>query len=863
MADLQILQQRIERATLRDRHRLRRRLQSLQHAPAGGVDGAREIAKLERELDASIRRCEQRQAAVPAIRYPHELPILDRRDAIQQVLRQHQAVVVAGDTGSGKSTQLPKFCLEMGFGITGMIGHTQPRRIAARSIAARLAAELDVALGREVGFKIRFTDRTRPETHIKLMTDGILLAETQGDRFLEQYDVIILDEAHERSMNVDFLLGYVKRLLPRAPELRLIVTSATIDPQRFAEYLAGPAGPAPIVEVSGRMFPVEVRYRPLVSQDEEDIDLQAAILAAVHELAAIDRGHILVFLPTERDIRDIAKRLRGEKLPGDGVHQTEILPLYGRLSVRDQARVFEHNPYRRIVLATNVAESSLTVPGIQYVIDTGTARISRYAPRSKVQRLPIEAISQASADQRKGRCGRLGPGICIRLYDEQDYLGRPRFTTPEIRRVNLASVILQAMALRLGPVEEFPFPDPPSAESLRDGYRTLFEIGAIDCRQQLTDIGRQLAPLPVDPRIGRIILAAQQENCLAEMLIIAAALETQDPRERPIDKQAAADAAHAAWKDERSDFLGLLKIWDFYHHLKETLSRNKLRRACQENFLSHNRMREWTEIQPPAARPGRLQRHALQAAARRSGERPSGHSRRLPLGCGLPRRRARIHGSRRNPTAVVARLGSVQVQTPMDRRRRIGRDDATLCPHRRTHRLRLGRTHRRSSGQTLVQRSALAREERIGDGLREGDPVRVAAGNAATSPLWADRSRTVQAAVHPTRACGAAVAGNRVILRAQPAHPRAVGHAGGQDPQPAARAGRLCRIPVLRSTAAAGRLRSGRRAQVAAARRGEGIAWTAHVAGGFRGGPHRRQCPRPVSRFGVLGVDEPAGQLSF
>lgn len=526
-----------------------------------------------------------------------DLPINARRDEIADAIKNSQVVVICGETGSGKSTQLPKICLEAGFGVTGLIGHTQPRRIAARSIANRIADELKSPLGQQVGFKVRFTDKTQPQTLIKLMTDGMLLAETGRDRFLEQYEVIIIDEAHERSLNIDFLMGYIKRLLPRRPELRLIITSATIDAERFSKHFGQVDEPAPIIEVSGRTYPVDIAYRPLMNEEDgTEIDQLTGIVNAVQELAAIDRGHILVFLPTERDIRETAKRLRAEKLPGDGAHQTEVLPLYARLSAKEQNRVFQPKSYRRIVLSTNVAESSLTVPGIRYVIDTGTARISRYAPRSKVQRLPIEPISMASANQRAGRCGRVADGICIRLFSEADFRSRPEYTTPEIQRTNLAAVILQAKALRLGNVATFPFLDPPGSEAVRDGYKTLFEIQALDEQRELTKLGRKLSRLPIDPRLARIILAAQDEHCLREMLIIASALELQDARERPAEKQQAADQAHEKFIDLRSDFLSYLKLWDFYHDLKADLSRNQLRRACQQNFLSFNRMREWTEI---------------------------------------------------------------------------------------------------------------------------------------------------------------------------------------------------------------------------------------------------------------------------
>lgn len=577
-----------------DRFRLRQRLRSLR-SQAEDPQALDKLHRLDAQITRSVSRRRQRQAALPAITYDESLPIHTRRAEIAQAIDRHQVVIVCGETGSGKSTQLPKICLELGRGVDGMIGHTQPRRLAARSIATRLADELHSPLGQDVGYKIRFTDKTRSETYVKLMTDGILLAETPSDRFLNQYDTIILDEAHERSLNIDFLLGYIKRLLPKRPELRLVITSATIDARRFSEHFSSPAGPTPIIEVSGRSYPVELRYRPLEPDEEgEEPEVTDRIVAAVDELTRDTGGDILVFLPTERDIRDTAAVLnrhaqhRGRPL--------EILPLYARLPAKEQNRVFAPHPNRRVVLATNVAESSLTVPGIRAVIDTGTARISRYSPRSKVQRLPIEAISQASADQRKGRCGRIGPGICIRLYSEDDYAGRDRYTTPEIRRTNLASVILQTLALKLGAIDEFPFLDPPRTDAVRDGYKTLFELGATDQHRRLTPIGRQLSRLPVDPRVGRMILAADENQCLEEVLIIAAGLEIQDPRDRPADKAEAADECHAQFADPSSDFFGLLRLWDFYHHLKETLSRNQLRKACRQNFLSHHRLREWADI---------------------------------------------------------------------------------------------------------------------------------------------------------------------------------------------------------------------------------------------------------------------------
>jgi len=582
-----------------DRHRLRQQLRAVEKAAKSGKPFDRSLARLAEQLERSVALRRRRYQDVPSLSFDPELPITARIDEISDSIRRHPVTIVCGETGSGKSTQLPKICLGLGRGIDGLIGHTQPRRIAARSVAARIAEELASPLGRHVGFKIRFTDATQPETYIKLMTDGILLAETQGDRFLDQYDTIIIDEAHERSLNIDFLLGYLQRLLPRRPDLKLIITSATIDAARFSEHFTDPATgiPAPIIEVSGRTYPVEVVYRPLQAEDAEsdDLDLQDAILQTVEELARTGPGDILVFLPTERDILETHKTLRGCSIPGDG-RQTEILPLYARLPARDQNKVFQPHSRRRIVLATNVAESSLTVPGIRFVIDTGTARISHYSPRRKVQRLPIEAVSRASADQRAGRCGRIGPGICVRLYGQADYETRDRYTLPEIRRTNLASVILQTKAMRLGELEDFPFLDPPRADAIRDGYRTLFELGALDDRRELTDLGRQLARLPVDPRIGRMVLAAAQERCLPEVLVIAAVLEIQDPRDRPHDKQQAADEAHARLADPASDFLAFLKLWDFYHELRTKLSRNQLRKACRQNFLSFNRMREWLDI---------------------------------------------------------------------------------------------------------------------------------------------------------------------------------------------------------------------------------------------------------------------------
>jgi ATP-dependent helicase HrpA len=586
------------RAMRRDRLRLRRQLRGLEREGKRDARWQERLARLAVELERSIKLRQTRHEDVPPIRYDDALPVCGMRREIAEAVRNHPVVIVCGETGSGKSTQLPKICLEMGRGVEALIGHTQPRRIAARSVAARIAEELDAPLGRDVGFKVRFAESTSDRTYIKLMTDGILLAELQSDPLLEQYDTIIVDEAHERSLNIDFLLGHLKRLLARRHDLKLIITSATIDVARFAEHFGSAAGPAPIVEVSGRMYPVETRWRPLEpDEDSDEPDVIRGVLSAIDELAWIDSGDMLIFMPTERDIHETAKALRGHALPGDRPGRTtEILPLYARLSLAEQQRVFQPHPHRRIVIATNVAESSLTVPGIRYVIDPGTARISRYAPRSKTQRLPIEPVSQASAEQRKGRCGRVGPGICIRLYSEEDFAGREPFTPPEIQRTNLAAVILQTKAFRLGDIKSFPFLDPPRPEAVRDGYKTLFELGALDEQERLTPIGRQLARLPCDPRIGRMIVAGHEEHCLAELLIIAAALEVQDPRERPLEKQQAADECHAQFFAEDSDFLGYLKLWDFFHALKQKLSRNQLRKACRQNFLSFNRMREWADV---------------------------------------------------------------------------------------------------------------------------------------------------------------------------------------------------------------------------------------------------------------------------
>jgi len=527
---------------------------------------------------------------LPKPEYPAELPVAQRREEILKAIAEHQVVILCGETGSGKTTQLPKMCLELGRGIDGFIGHTQPRRIAARSVAARIAEELKVQLGQQVGYKIRFHDRSQPETYIKVMTDGILLAEIQQDRWLKQYDTLIIDEAHERSLNIDFLLGYLKWLLPKRRDLKVIITSATIDPERFSQHF----NHAPIINVSGRTYPVDIRYRPLVdvdAQEEFERDQTAAILDAVDELGREAPGDILIFLPGEREIRETAEALRKHHPPA-----TEILPLFARLSSEEQHRIFEPHGRRRIVLATNVAETSLTVPGIKYVVDSGYARISRYSWRAGVQRLPIEKISQASANQRSGRCGRVSHGIAIRLYSEDDYTKRALFTEPEILRTNLAAVILQLATMWVADVEDFPFVEPPDTRLIRDGYKLLFEIGAVDADYNVTPTGHQLAKLPLDPRYGRMLLAALDNGSLREVLVIVSALTLQDPRERPFDKQQAADEKHSRFKDENSDFLSYLKLWDYFHEQRKHLTQNKFRALCQKEFLSYLRLREWHDI---------------------------------------------------------------------------------------------------------------------------------------------------------------------------------------------------------------------------------------------------------------------------
>ncbi|MFN6553647.1 ATP-dependent RNA helicase HrpA [Mycolicibacterium septicum] len=667
------LRSRLDDLTIRDADRLRRRLRNLR-----GTEPA-QIEKIAEQVAAAEALVLTRQAAVPVITYP-DLPVSQHRDELAKAISENQVVVVAGATGSGKTTQLPKICLDLGRGIRGTIGHTQPRRLAARTVAQRIADELGTPLGDAVGYTVRFTDQASDSTLIKLMTDGILLAEIQRDRRLLRYDTLILDEAHERSLNIDFLLGYLRELLPRRPDLKVIVTSATIEPERFAAHFGGAenglSSGAPIVEVSGRTYPVEIRYRPLEvtvrgadddAEDPDDPDHEIvrtevrdpteAIVDAVRELESEPPGDVLVFLSGEREIRDTAEALKD-------LRNTEVLPLYARLPTADQQKVFQpSHSGRRIVLATNVAETSLTVPGIRYVVDPGTARISRYSRRTKVQRLPIEPISQASAAQRAGRSGRTAPGVCIRLYSEQDFESRPRYTDPEILRTNLAAVILQMAALQLGDIAEFPFLDPPDARSIRDGVQLLQELGAFDAAGALTDTGRRLARLPLDPRVGRMILQADTEGCVREVLVLAAALSIPDPRERPTDREEAARQKHARFADEHSDFISYLNLWNYLREQRNQRSGSAFRRMCREEFLHYLRIREWQDL------AGQLRSIARDIGIRESDEpaEPAAIHAALTAGLlshvGLREGESRDYAGARNSKFVLA-PGSVLTKKP-------------------------------------------------------------------------------------------------------------------------------------------------------------------------------------------------------
>lgn len=567
-----------------DRYRLNQQLNKIAQRVQQGKPFDQDLKQFTEKLERSRQQVISRQKSIPSIEYPDDLPIAERRDDISNAIANHQVVVIAGETGSGKTTQLPKICLELGRGITGMIGHTQPRRIAARTVANRIAEELNQPLGNTVGYQVRFNETSSENTLVKLMTDGILLAEIQHDRYLNKYDTIIIDEAHERSLNIDFLLGYLKNLLPKRPDLKLIITSATIDVERFSRHFNN----APVIEVSGRTYSVDVEYIP----HEEERDLGLSVLDTVeHILTLPKRGDILVFHSGEREIRETANVLRRAQL-----RNVEVVPLYARLSLSEQTKVFKPHKGIRVVLATNVAETSLTVPGIRYVIDPGTARVSRYSYRTKVQRLPIEAVSQASANQRKGRCGRISEGVCFRLYSEEDFSGRPEFTDPEIIRTNLASVILKMLHLRIGDIRDFPFVEAPDQRLINDGFSLLQELQAVNGKGELTALGRQLCRIQADPKMGRMLLAASKEGALREVLVIVSALSVQDPRDRPTDKQQAADEKHRQWQDKESDFLTLLNLWQHFEEQRQELSRNQFEKYCKQNFVSPLRMREWRDL---------------------------------------------------------------------------------------------------------------------------------------------------------------------------------------------------------------------------------------------------------------------------
>ena len=574
----------------RDYFRFSRKLRDLQARIKQNKPSDKALQTLQEQVATSVALKQQRSQNCPSVELAEGLPVSGRADEIRDLIENNQVVILAGETGSGKTTQLPKICLSMGRGIGGLIGHTQPRRIAARTVASRIAEELNSPLGEAVGYQVRFSDHSNDNTHIKLMTDGILLAEIQNDRYLNKYDTLIIDEAHERSLNIDFLLGYIKTILPKRPDLKVIVTSATIDLERFSKHF----NDAPVLEVSGRTYPVDVHYRPMAERDDA---LQDAIVDTVQEIlqseagASRRGGDILVFLAGERDIRETALALRRAELP-----HIEVLPLYARLSLAEQNKVFSGHRGRRIVLATNVAETSITVPGIRYVIDPGIARVSRYSYRSKVQRLPIEAISQASANQRKGRCGRVSEGVCYRLYDETDFVQRPEFTDAEILRTNLAAVILQMLNLRIGDIRDFPFVDKPDQRLINDGFKLLQELQAVDKQARLTRLGRQLMTLPVDPRLGRMLLAANELNSLNEVIIIVSAMAVQDPRERPAEKQQASDEKHRRFRDDHSDFIAYINLWRYVEEQRQELSKSQFRKLCKREYLSFLRLQEWREI---------------------------------------------------------------------------------------------------------------------------------------------------------------------------------------------------------------------------------------------------------------------------
>jgi ATP-dependent helicase HrpA len=740
---------------------LARRIERARHSHA---TAPAEWERIATAVSRSVERRRQRAARRPIFAYPPELPVAQRADEIAAAIRAHQVVIVCGETGSGKTTQIPKICIAEGRGERGLIGHTQPRRIAARAVATRIAQELGTEIGAIVGYKVRFTDHTSPDALVKLMTDGILLAETQGDRLLTAYDTIIVDEAHERSLNIDFLLGYLKQLLPKRPDLKVIVTSATLDADRFARHfgtvVGGELRPAPVIEVSGRTYPVDVRYRPLKTGDgeaDDEEELEDAIVAAAEDLWREAPGDILVFLPGEREIRETAELLRVGLSRRPYASHVEILPLFARLSVDEQQRVFAPSRGRRIVLATNVAETSLTVPGIRYVIDTGLARIKRYSLRNKTTLLQIEKISQAAASQRAGRCGRVAAGVCVRLYGDDDFAARPLYTEPEILRSSLAAVILRMAALDLGGVDAFPFLEPPTPRAIADGYQLLQELGAVDGERRLTSLGRELARLPLDPRVGRMVLAARDRGCLAEVLVIASALSVPDPRERPLEKQQAADQAHLRFRDERSDFLSLIALWEFFdERLGEKLSHRRLVDACRAQFVSYLRLREWRDVHTQLETELSTQGWKWQRKLPATIDAPHNVAIHETLLAGLLGNIGNkadegdaYLGARGLALRSSSRIGSRQKATAMGAGRRARRNHTAVRAMRGEDRAGVGRGGRRRSRVARLFRAALGSGAWRSRCQRARLAVWAYAGCATTRVFWRNRSGRRSRDFHP------------------------------------------------------------------------------------------------------------------
>ena len=854
----------IDRGMAADAVALARRIERARrtHAPAGEWD------RIAGAVARSVERRVSRAARRPTISYPPDLPVAQRADEIAAALRAHQVIIVCGETGSGKTTQIPKICLAEGRGERGLIGHTQPRRIAARAVAARIAQELGGDAGALVGYKVRFADHTKPEAFVKLMTDGILLAETQGDRLLAAYDTIIVDEAHERSLNIDFLLGYLKQLLPRRPDLKVIVTSATLDADRFARHFGsvvdGVPRPAPVIEVSGRAYPVEIRYRPLktagMEADDEE-ELEDAIVGAAEDLWREGPGDILVFLPGEREIRETADLLRKGLARRPYANDVEILPLYARLSVPEQQRVFAPSRGRRVVLATNVAETSLTVPGVRYVIDAGQARVKRYSLRNKTTLLQIEKISQAAARQRAGRCGRVAAGICVRLYDEADLAARPAYTEPEILRSSLAAVILRMAALDLPVVEAFPFLEPPGPRAIADGYQLLHELGAVDTQRVLTPLGRELARLPVDPRIGRMVLAARERGCLAEVLVIASALSVPDPRERPLEKQQAADQAHLRFRDERSDFLSLTALWEFFEaRLAEKLTHRRLVDACRAQFVSYLRLREWRDVHAQLA--SEVGRTGMAMGSPAAGDDRPAPVRRDPSGTARgtarqhrqqDRRRGRLSGRPRHSLLAASRVGAGEERSQMGACRRARRDHAALRALRCEDRTGMGRGRCRRSRDARLLRAALGHRARRGRRQRTGDAVRPHAGGAAAGLVRRHRSGRGARGVHP-RGAGPGQAQDQGRVRRPQPTPRRRGDGTRAQGAAAGRAGRRRddRRVLRRAPAARGPLAGHLRALARGGRAGRSARAPAHPrAADAPRGPGRDR--GPVSRIASDG----------